>query len=127
MSGSNKIEQFLHEIMTWMRQIDFFNQENSHFKTRLSEVVDMVIDKRIISNAERFQNQFIVNDECINDMARDIRLHEKNLQLIRTQKKAPDSKAYKMQEKLRNEMVYLEKQFLKLKNEYNQYLLSIVL
>ena len=123
MSGSNKIEQFLHEIMTWMRQIDFFNQENSHLKTRLSEVVD----KRIISNAERFQNQFIVNDECINDMARDIRLHEKNLQLIRTQKKAPDSKACKMQEKLRNEMVYLEKQFLKLKNEYNQYLLSIVL
>jgi hypothetical protein len=49
------------------------------------------------------------------------------LQLIRTQKKAPDSKACKMQEKLRNEMVYLEKQFLKLKNEYNQYLLSIVL
>lgn len=127
MSGSNKIEQFLHENMTWMRQIDFFNQENSHFKTRLSEVVDMVIDKRIISNAERFQNQFIVNDECINDMARDIRLHEKILQLIRAQKKAPDSKACKMQEKLRNEMVYLEKQFLKLKNEYNQYLLSIVL
>jgi hypothetical protein len=127
MSGSNKIEQFLHESMTWMRLIDFFNQENSQLKIKLSEVVDKAIDKRIIFNAERFQNQFIVNDEFINDIGRDIRLNDKNLQLTRVQEKTPDLKACKIQEQLRKEMVYLEKEFLKLKNEFNQYILSIAM
>ena len=125
MSGSNKIEQFLHESLNWMRLIDYFNQENSHLKNRLSEVVDKAIDKKIIFNAERFQNQFIVNDEFINDIGRDIRVNDKNLQLLKVQEKKPDLKACKMQKQLRTELIYLEKEFLKLKNEFNQYILSI--
>jgi hypothetical protein len=53
--------------------INFFNQENSHLKNRLSEGLDKAIDKNYF-NAERFQNQFIVNDEFINDIVRDIRI-----------------------------------------------------
>jgi hypothetical protein len=125
MSGSKKIEQFLHENITWKRMLDFFNQENSYLKNRLSEVVDRATDKTLISTAEHFQNEFILNDECIQDIRRDIKLQEKELQLTRIQKKTPDRKACKMQDKLRNEMVNLEKEFSKLKNDFNQHLLSI--
>ena len=127
MSGSKKIEQFLHENITWKRMLDFFNQENSYLKNRLSEVVDRATDKTLISTAEHFQNEFILNDECIQDIGKDIKVQEKSLQLTLAQKKLPDPKACKMQDKLRNEMFYLEKEFSKLKNEFNQYLLSIVL
>ena len=127
MSGSKKIEQFLHENITWKRMLDFFNQENSYLKNRLSEVVDRATDKTLISTAEHFQNEFILNDECIQDIGKDIKLQEKSLQLTLAQKKLPDPKACKVLDKLRNEMFYLEKEFSKLKNEFNQYLLSIVL
>ena len=126
MSGSNKTEQFLHENITWRRLLDFFIQENIFLKTRLSEVVDRETDKIFIAQAEHFQNEFILKDECIHDIENDIKGQEKNLQLAFTQKRAPDYKTCKKQEKLRNEMSYLEKEFSNLKTQFNKYLLSIV-
>jgi hypothetical protein len=126
MSGSNKTEQFLHENITWKRLLDFFIQENSFLKTRLSEVVDRETDKTFIANAEHFQNEFILKDEYIHDIERDIKEQEKNLQLTFTQKRMPDNNISKKQEKLRNEISNLEKEFLNLKNQFNKYLLSIV-
>ena len=126
MSGSNKTEQFLHENITWKRLLDFFIQENSFLKTRLSEVVDRETDQIFIATAEHFQNEFILKDEYIHDIESDIKGHEKNLQLAFLQKRMPDSKTCKKQEKLRNEISYLEKEFSDLKNQFNKYLLSIV-
>jgi hypothetical protein len=127
MSEMNKIEQFLKHNMTWKRQIKIFNQENSLLKNRLSEAVDMVIDKKYISNAEYFQNQFIIIDEIINDMGRDIKLNEKKLQSIIDETKKSELNDFKMQEKLGNEMIYLEKEFLKLKKEFTEYINTIEL
>ena len=124
MSGLNKTEQFLHENITWKRLLDFFMQENSFLKTRLSEVVDRESDKIFIARAEHFQNEFILKDEYIVDIGRDIKEQEKSLQLSFTQKKIPDNKTSGRQEKLRNEMSYLEKEFSSLKNQFNKYLLS---
>lgn len=126
MTGSTKIEQFLHENVTWKRLLDFFIQENSFLKTRLSEVVDRETDKTVIANAEYFQNEFILKDEYIHDIENDIKGQEKNLQLVLAQKKTLDSKISKQQEKLRNEISYLEKEFSNLKNQFNKYLLSMV-
>jgi len=126
MTGSTKIEQFLHESLTWKRLLDFFIQENSFLKTRLSEVVDRETDKVIIANAEYFQNEFILKDEYIRDIEIDVKTHEKNLQLVLAQKKTLDNKICKQQEKLRNEISYLEKEFSSLKNQFNKYLLLMV-
>ena len=123
MSGLNKTAQFLHENITWKRLLDFFIQENSFLKTRLSEVVDRESDKIFIARAEHFQNEFILKDEYILDIGRDIKEQEKSLQLSFTQKKIPDNKTSGRQEKLRNEMSYLEKEFSSLKNQFNKYLL----
>ena len=54
MSGSNKTEQFLHENITWKRLLDFFIQENSFLKTRLSEVVDRETDQIIYCQGRAF-------------------------------------------------------------------------
>ncbi len=126
MSGSNITVQFLHENITWKRLLDFFIQENSYSKTRLSEVVDRETDVTFIANAEHFQNEFILKDEYIHDIERDIRGQEKELQMAFAQKRMPDTKTCKKQEKLRNEISYLEKEFSDLKNQFNKYLLSIV-
>jgi hypothetical protein len=123
-AGSNKTEQFLYENMTWKNLLYFFIQENSLLKTRLSEVVDRKTDQLFIANAEQFQNEFILKDECILDIGNDIKEQEKGLHEAFIQKREPDHKICKMQEKLRNEMSYLEKVCADLKIQFNEYLLK---
>ena len=82
--------------------------------------------KLFIAKAEHFQNEFILKDEYIHDIERDIKEQEKNLATGIYNKRVPDNKTCKKQEKLRNEISYLEKEFSDLKNQFNKYLLSIV-
>ena len=56
----SKPDQFHHENKTWRRLLDFFKQENSFLKTRLSEVLDKSTDKNFLALAEHFQNKFIL-------------------------------------------------------------------
>ena len=121
----SKLHQFHHEYQTWKRLLDFFKQENAFLKTRLSEVVDHNTDKDFLALAEQFQNQFIIQDEFIDELKRDIHsmeflLKEDALQ----QKNSPDKRKEAKQSKLRNEIEYLEKNFSRLKNEFNKYLIA---
>lgn len=124
MHGSIKIEQFLHENTTWKRLLDFFIQENSFLKTRLSEVVDKQNDALFIIEAEHFQNEFILKDEFLQDMWRDIKEQQSKLQYLQHNKQEADSRITKRQQKLRNEIAFLEKDFPTLKNKFNKYLLQ---
>ena len=125
--AANKTKQFYYENLTWERLLDFFKQENAILKTRLSEVVDQLTDKDFIELAEHFQNVFIIKDEFIDELRHDINNHEilLNTLLASTDERA-DKKILKKQEKLRNEMEALEKDFTKDKNQFNKYLASIL-
>jgi len=115
----SKPDQFHHENKTWVRMLDFFKQENSFLKNRLSEVLDVSTDKNFLALAEQFQNKFILKDEYIDELRHDINKQELNLK--DTSQNTVDNKLIRLQEKLRNEMEYFEKDFNKLKNEFNKY------
>ena len=122
----NKSEQFQHENQTWERLLEFLKQENAFLKNRLSEVLDHNTNKDFLPQAEHYQNLFIVKDEFMDEMRHDVHEQETALKkMSATVKETIDSKLVKMQEKLRNEMEFLEKDFVKIKNEFNKYLLSI--
>ena len=125
--AANKTKQFYYENLTWERLLDFFKQENAILKTRLSEVVDQLTDKDFIELAEHFQNVFIIKDEFIDELRHDINNHEILLNtLLASTDEIADKKILKKQEKLRNEMEALEKDFTKDKNQFNKYLASIL-
>jgi hypothetical protein len=115
----SKPDQFQHENKTWGRMLDFFKQENSFLKTRLSEVLDHSTDRNFLALAEQFQNKFILKDEYIDELRHDINMQELNL---KDTTENAESKLAKRQEKLRNEIEYFEKDFNQLKNEFNKYL-----
>lgn len=126
-SKISKAEQFHHENKTWERSLDFFKQENSYLKMRLAEVVDQVTDNSFLALAEQYQNQFILKDEFMQELQHDI--HEQEATLKKGFLKddpAPEAKTIKRQEKLRNEIEYLEKDFARLRNEFNKYLASLL-
>ena len=120
----SKPDQFHHENKTWRRLLDFFKQENSFLKTRLSEVLDNSTEKNFLALAEQFQNKFILKDQYIDELRHDINKQELNLK--HTAENAVDITLTKQQEKLRNEMEYFEKDFNTLKNEFNKYVLTIL-
>ncbi len=117
-------EQFLHENKTWNRLLEFFKQENAFLKTRLAEVVDHRTDKEFLTLAEQFQNKFIIKDEYIDELRHDVNLQQQGLN--EKDNEQLDRNTLKKQEKLRNEMEYFEKDFTKLKNEFNKYLSSVL-
>ncbi len=117
-------DQFHHENKTWSRLLDFFKQENSFLKNRLSEVLDHSADKNFLALAEQFQNKFILKDEFIDELRHDINNQDEDLN--GSAEKAVNSKLAKRQEKLRNEMEYFENDFNKLKNDFNKYLSTVL-
>ena len=119
-----KPDQFHHENKTWNRMLEFFKQENILFKNRLSEVVDNSTDKGFLALAEHFQNRFIIKDEYIDELRHDI--NEQDKKLTESTANYIDINLIKRQEKLRNEMEYFEKDFNKLKNEFNKYLAKVL-
>ncbi len=122
----NKTDQVLQECTAWERLLDFFKQENSYLKTRLSEVLDNKTDKDFLALAEHFQNQFILKDEFVDEMLHDVREQEKNLHILAEKKATIEERLIKKQQKIRNEMEFLEKDFNRMKNEFNKYLVSVL-
>jgi hypothetical protein len=121
---SAQLDQYQHENMTWVRSLEFFKQENAHLKDRLAAVVDKTSDKYFLAQAEHFQNQFIIKDEFIDELKHDIneqsrimRDYSKKMLINGSADSFTD-----VQEKLRDQMQYLEKDFGDLKNEFNNYL-----
>jgi hypothetical protein len=123
----SKSEQFFHENETWERTLQFYKMENSFLMNRLAKIVDEKTDKDFLALAEQFQSQFILKDEFLNELLHDS--HALQLQLQKGFEKniyIPDHKAIKKQQKLRNEIEYLEKDFIRLRNEFNKYLATIL-
>ena len=119
----SKPEQFQFENNTWERLLEYLKQENAFLKTRLAEVLDQSTNKNFLARAEQFQNRFILKDEFIDELRHDIHEQDKLLKEQYINKpKTLDPKTIKKQEKLRNEMAYLEKDFPMLKNEFNKYI-----
>ncbi len=122
----SKSEQYLHEILTWRRVLEFFKEENFFLKTRLSTVVDQRTDKEFLLSAEQFQNRFLTKDEYIDELRKEINIQEKKLKEVNPLLMIIHKSIINKQTKLRNEIEFFEKEFTKLKNEFNKYLDSIL-
>ncbi|CAN5901248.1 hypothetical protein BH11BAC4_BH11BAC4_21240 [soil metagenome] len=120
------VDQYLHENMTWQRALDFYLQENAYLKTRLSQVLDNITDSDFINKAEHYQNSFIHNDECIKDLQADVLLSQRIMNESLAGKNVDENKMIQKHRKLHNEIGYFEKNFTMLKNEFNQYVGSMV-
>lgn len=118
MQGSSvyKIEQFNYEHTMWLRQLDFFKQENAWLKTRLAAVLDGNTDTAVLPQAEYFQNQFINNDELIEALLQQVT----QLNTLRPQSRADKNLAAR-QTALRGKMERFENDFISLKNHFGNF------
>ena len=68
---------FEHE--TWMRELDFWQDELESFQNRLNELVMRFTDKDMYANIEKFQNQLNIHESVMNSIRNQIQMHESNI------------------------------------------------
>lgn len=115
----SKHDQFMHDNKAWAKSLDFLEQENTFLKNKLSIVVDNKDGKEFIVMAEYFQNEFILKDELIHELKKDVFGLEEYMKLNFTNAHFTNKITLK-QEKLRTEIGIFEKDFASLKQEFNK-------
>lgn len=91
-------------------------------KNRLSQVLQADTDHEFLERAEYFQNKFITEDDTVNMLRQDI--HELDV-LLSKELQEDGSVIKELQKKLKKmnkDMDIVEKQFSKLKSDFNLYL-----
>ncbi len=112
-----KINQALGECTAWLTTLNLLKEESYSLKTKLSEALDNNADKELVAEAENFHNLIIIRDEYIRDIATDTRNQEKKL-TDAASKNISDRQWIKPQQKLRNEIAYLEKDFANMREDF---------
>ncbi|MFT3747248.1 MAG: hypothetical protein QM768_02990 [Agriterribacter sp.] len=115
--NKEKISQAVSECVAWLTSLNLLKDESNALKTTLSEVLDNnTTDKELIVEAEIFHNLIIERDEYIKDIAIDVKRQEKKFKDISS--KNIDRHWQKQQQKLRNEVIYLEKDFARMREDF---------
>lgn len=122
MASNKKILQYRHESDTWKRYLQFIQQENNHLKNRLSQVLQADTDYEFLERAEYFQNKFISEDDTVNMLRQDIHELDKLLAKDAGEDAIVLKELQKKLKKMHKDMDIVEKQFNKLKCDFNFYL-----
>jgi hypothetical protein len=119
---TKKLKQLQYESDTWKRTLGFLIDENIHLKNRLSEILKEQFDNNLLDEVEVFQNKFIQEDKLISLIRNDVAEIDKLL----TREIFEDSKIATQFDKnlqmVRNNILNAEKEFSRLKLEFNGYL-----
>jgi hypothetical protein len=128
LKDSSTLQQFQFELHSWIRLIEFLNQENSFLKNRLSEVIDQIKDRENLSLAEHFQNQFIVKDDVYDHIIHDLKKQSYKWKEVKSiTSKEQQEELTKTQKNLRDQLDFIERDHAVLTKDYNTYLSSLSL
>lgn len=115
---NNQIEQ---EHESWQRTMEFLRQENALLKYRLSELVDHNEENHFLQTAEYFQNELLIKDEMLKKLIDEL---QKYTELIKN-KNASSVKIIPRHNKLRNEIIIFQKEYLVFSKDFNEKMLKI--
>ena len=106
--------------MSWLRLIEFYRQENALLKYRLSELVDSSEDKKFLQRAERFQNEFLLEDDTLKKLLKNVRQYLDWLE----DENEKTSDILNNHHILRDEILRFEKNFIRVSATFNQTMLQ---
>lgn len=121
--NKEKINQALVECAAWLTTLNLLKEESYSLKTKLSEALDNNTDRELIAEAENYHTLIITRDEYIRDIAADAKSQEKKLKEAAV-KNISEKQWNKLQQKLRNEITYLEKDFAAMREDFYRKLLK---
>ena len=123
LKDSSTLHQFQFELQSWIRLIEFLNQETTYLKNRLSEVIDQIRDRENLALAEHFQNQFIVKDDIYDHIMHDLKKQSYKWKEIKSfSSKDLHEDLNKIRKNLSDQIAFIERDHAVLTKDYNSYL-----
>ena len=115
----NIFDQHL-ENQDWLKRLDFYKEEIVILKERLEEVTGKNNAPEFLKDVEHYQNQFIIQRNNIDEIAHIITLDEIEIQNeVKANPVAVDHRKVGDQSEHRDLVTTFEKNFTKLRAEYN--------
>jgi len=115
------LEQLKQESNSWRQRLRLIAEENVHLKYQLAEVVKDKLKNDMLEDIEKFQSMFIKEDEVIKLLRKDIAsLNELISKASANQDNWIDVSAET--NVVRNHLSIAEKQFIQLRQDFNNYL-----
>ena len=118
------IQQYIYEVDTWDRLLNYLEEENIQYKNRIAVIVKNDNESLFIETIESFLNKFVMEDTIISIFRDDIAKAKIKI-LAKGKDVLTDRNAdniFFTQNKLRKEIEIIEQQFNGLKFEFNKYL-----
>lgn len=119
-----KLKQLQYESDTWKRLLGFIMEENSYLKNRISEILKDKFNKNLLEELEGFQSRVVKEDGLIVLLRNDVAELDKLLEREIVENGKIIKEIDKTLKRLRNNIIVIEKQFGKLKLEFNSFLLE---
>ncbi len=114
----------MHETRQWERALDYYKQENSYLKTWLSELVDNHSDEPFLAMAEYYNNRFVAADDHIKVFVQDLKKQIRQIAQVQQTLLIANVQVSSVQQQLRTEMEYFEKNMTELRVEFTRKMLS---
>ena len=118
----DKLRQLQYESDTWRRLLGFMIDENIHLKNRISAILKNGFQKDLLEGVEDFQTRFLKEDDLIILLRNEVAELDKLLEREIFEDGKIIKEIDKRLKKLRNDIITAERQFSKLKLEFNNYL-----
>ena len=122
MSKQEALYDVHQEHAEWISKLNFYKDDIKIFNTRLEEIVSKNNGVEVLEEVERFQNQFIIQRNNIDEIAHIITLDEVELQNeVKANPVAVDHRKVGDQSEHRDLVATFEKNFTELRAEYNKF------
>lgn len=114
---------FEHEA--WVKQLAFYKDELKTYQNRLEEIVKRYNGRGVMQELEKFQNQFIRQNEVFDILTHDINAHEQILvNSVKENPVASDHRLFDDHDGLRDRMATFLKLYNELKSQFMRYLVK---
>ena len=120
------LKHLRHESEAWKRLLNFMLDENVLLKYRLAEALKTHSDSAFLEEAENFQSRFVKKDILIGMLRDDVAEIESTLikkQFVNGELVTFINGRIK---KLRNNIAQIEKQFIRLRQDFNAYMTEAI-
>ncbi len=115
------------EHSSWLRGIEFYNDELAILKSRLQEVSYKNTKEDAKKQVDHFQNQFLVQETNLNRLEHEINAHFKNMKSdIDTHAQHLGNSTIAEHDALRDRYIVQEKIINELRHEFNRFLCEVM-
>ena len=122
MATNESIYKQHEENTEWLKKLDFYKDEISILKGRLEELATKNNAQEVLAEVERFQNQFIIQRNNIDEIAHKVHEHEQSLlEEIRSNPVAVDHRKVEYHAVEQDLVNSFEKVFNEVREDFNKF------